>query len=186
MPDQYLIEADSTVPLKNVAITEPTTVCLHAVELVQRLPNLRLLAEQRILIFGAGSVDILTALILRHKGAADITISESNPLRRRSAQHAYGVRVIDPLATAPDERDYHTVFDAVDSTLTRGVSTASVKYAGVIIHIGPQNAAGEFDARRITLGAILFAGVYTYTMAEFERALDLLSGDELGDFAWMY
>ena len=185
IPDPCLVLADDQTPLKRIAITEPTAVCLHAVELAERLPNIRPLAEQRVLIIGAGSVGILTALILRRKGVTDITMSETNPMRRRCAAAATGAQCIDPQSCDPPSRQYHTVFDAVGSVATRAVAVAGVKDAGVVAHIGLQQAAGAFDARRVTLGEITFAGVYTYTMAEFRRALTWLSGDGLGDFAWM-
>lgn len=185
IPDHCLVVAKPQVPLKRVAITEPTAVCLHAVELAERLPNSRPLVEQRVLIIGAGSIGILTALILRLKGVTDIILSETNPGRRRCAATATGAQCLDPQAGGPESRGVHTVFDAVGSAATRTVAIDSVKDAGVIVHIGLQQATGGFDARRVTLGEITFAGVYTYTMDEFRRALAWLSGDQLGDFSWL-
>jgi threonine dehydrogenase-like Zn-dependent dehydrogenase len=186
IPDHCLVAADEGVPVARVAVTEPTAVCVHAVNLAARLPNIRPLAEQNVLIIGAGSVGVLTALILRQRGVGEITVCETNAVRARSAASATGAIVIDPVATPPGEKAYHCIFDAVGSTATRTLSTASVMDAGTIVHVGLQEASGPFDARRITLGEITFAGVYTYTMREFEHALELLSGDDLGDFAWIH
>jgi alcohol dehydrogenase len=40
------------------------------------------LSESRALVIGAGSVGLLTALLLQDKGVENIVIAETNPLRR--------------------------------------------------------------------------------------------------------
>ena len=185
IPDHCLVPIPDGVDPARAAVTEPAAVCLHAVNVAKGLPNLRDLAEQRILIIGAGSVGILTGLLLRAAGVADLTLAETNPHRRRTAADATGARVINSLQQAPEARGFHGVFDCVGSAATRAASLNGVKDGGYVIHIGLQEAGGELDARRLTLGEIVFAGVYTYAMAEFREALEQLSGDALGDFAWM-
>ena len=186
IPDHCLVPIDGDVDIARAAGTEPTAVCLHAIHVAKAQPNIRDLPDQRVLIIGAGSVGIMTALLLRTFGVLDITIAETNPHRRLTARNATGAHVIDPLQKAVEDKTFHGVFDCVGATSTRAASLAGVKDGGYVIHVGLQQAGGEFDARRVTLGEIVFAGVYTYTMAEFREALELLSGNDLGDFAWMH
>ena len=54
-----------------------------------------------------------------------------------------------------------------------------------MIYIGLQTASGDFNARRLTLGEICFAGVYTYTMQEFHNVLALLKNPKLSDYRWL-
>jgi alcohol dehydrogenase len=81
IPARNLIPVPDGMPSAHAALTEPGATGLHAVLLAERVVA-RPLSEARALVVGAGSVGLLTALILRDKGVEDIVVADTNPLRR--------------------------------------------------------------------------------------------------------
>ena len=180
IPDHCLVPVGN-LPAVIGALTEPTAVCLHGINLLKRLQGINLtqadltqtlLAKHNILIIGGGAIGILTAILLQHYGAKNITISETNPLRLQSSAHL--AQTINPIEHPIPTQHYDCVFDAVGLAATRSQAIQSVKNGGSIIHLGLQEATGDMDARRMTLGEITFIGAFTYTMQEIEQSVTLL------------
>ena len=182
IPERNLIEVPDGMAPQHAALTEPCATAWHAVEL-GRAALWQPLAESRVLVIGGGSVGLLAGLILRHHGCAELRLAEVNPLRRETVAAA-GLEVFDPLA-APAEADrIDLVVDAVGSEKTRAAAIEAVAAGGVVSHLGLQDWAGDFDARRVTLAEIAFLGVYTYTEADLRASLAALHQGNLGDLAW--
>ena len=175
-----------TVPHMNpvhASLMEPTACAWHAIDLVERVV-FHPLKESKVLVIGAGAIGMLTALLVHHRGCRDIHLSDTNPLRRSSAEHMNIAHVHDARKMAVSA-EYDIVFDAVGSTITRKVAVDAVRTGGVIMHIGLQNAGGDFNARKITLDEIAFLGTYTYTVSDLQNSLHVLSDGSLGDFSWV-
>ena len=81
IPERNLIDVPDGMPSAHAALTEPGATGLHAVLLAEQVSH-RPLSECSALVIGAGSVGLLTALILRDKGVGEIVVAETNPLRR--------------------------------------------------------------------------------------------------------
>ncbi|MEM7118933.1 MAG: alcohol dehydrogenase catalytic domain-containing protein [Chloroflexota bacterium] len=189
MAEQVTIPAAFAMPTAvgmnpiHASLMEPTACAWHALDLVERVAFYPL-KESKVLVIGAGAIGILTALLVHHRGCRDIHLSDTNPLRRRSAENLNIAQVHDARKMEVTA-EYDIVFDAVGSTITRQVAVDAVRTGGVIMHIGLQNAGGDFNARKITLDEIAFLGTYTYTLSDLQNSLQVLGDGSLGDFSWV-
>jgi alcohol dehydrogenase len=184
IPERNLIPVPPDMSASRAALTEPGATGLHAVLLAERA-SARPISEARALVLGAGSVGLLTALILQDKGVTQVDIAETNVLRRKTVELHTDCRVIDPLQSPPDAASYDLVFDAVGNSITRQSSIASVCSGGVIVHIGLMDNKGEMDVRAMTLREITFIGAYTYTPVDLQRTLEKLYSGALGSLEWI-
>ena len=184
IPERNLIPVPDGMPSEHAALTEPGATGLHAILLAERVVS-RPLSEQRALVFGAGSVGLLTALLLRDKGMEQVDIAETNPLRRKLVEEHTDFSLIDPRESALEAQSYDCVFDAVGGAVTRTQSIAAVKSGGVIVHIGLMDNQGEMDVRSMTLREITFIGTYTYTPVDLRATLAKLHSGALGSLGWL-
>ncbi|MBC6405596.1 MAG: alcohol dehydrogenase catalytic domain-containing protein [Rhodospirillales bacterium] len=183
LPARNLIPVPEGMDVAKAALTEPCATAWHAVALAQR-SAWRPLAESRGLVIGGGSVGLLAALVLKTFGTVSVKLAETNALRRATASTA-GIEAFDPSAEAAELDAFDLVVDAVGTVTTRAAAVAAVTAGGVIAHVGLQDWAGDFDARRVTLAEIAVLGVYTYTEADLRASLAALHSGRLGDLAWV-
>ncbi len=184
IPRRNLIPVPDGMPSAHAALTEPGATGLHAIALAERVLA-RPLSEARALVFGAGSVGLLTALLLRDKGVGEVVVAETNPLRRELVAASCGFAPIDPRDEAPAAQAFDCVFDAVGGAATRAQSIAAVKSGGVIVHIGLMDSQGSMDVRSMTLREITFIGAYTYTPVDLRATLAKLASGALGSLDWI-
>ena len=184
IPERNLIPVPDGMPAEHAALTEPGATGLHALALAERALH-RPISESSVLVFGAGSVGLLTALLLRDKGAARIVVADTNPLRRELVTQHADFELLDPAVAKPEERAFDCVIDAVGGGATRAQSIASVRSGGVILHIGLLDNRGEMDVRAMTLREITFIGTYTYTPVDLRMTLAKLASGALGDLGWI-
>ena len=184
IPERNLIPVPDGMPSEHAALTEPGATGLHAILLAERVVS-RPLSESSALVFGAGSVGLLTALLLRDKGVERVDIAETNPLRRQLVEQHTDFSLVDPREAAPAAQSYDCVFDAVGGAVTRSQSIAAVKSGGVVVHIGLMDNKGEMDVRSMTLREITFIGTYTYTPVDLRATLGKLHSGALGSLGWI-
>ncbi len=184
IPERNLIPVPDGMPSAHAALTEPGATGLHAILLAERVVS-RPLSESSALVFGAGSVGLLTALLLRDKGVEEIVIAETNPLRRQLVEQHAGFSLIDPIQNPPAAQSFDCVFDAVGGTPTRKQSIEAVRSGGVIVHIGLMDNEGSMDVRAMTLREITFIGTYTYTPVDLRATLQKLASGALGGLGWI-
>jgi len=184
LPEQNLLEMPQDMAPVAASLTEPAATALHAVNLAERVLH-RPLSECRTLILGGGSIGLLAALLLKHKGARRILLGDTNPLRRASVERSDCCEVYDPLAAQPQAEGFELVIDAVGSGRTRAAASALVAPGGVISHVGLQDNEAGLDSRKLTLAEVTFLGNYTYTAVDLRAAIDALYSGALGDLAWV-
>ena len=184
IPERNLIPVPEDMNTAQAALTEPGATALHAVLLGERVLH-RPISESRALVIGAGSVGLLTALILKDKGVENPEIAETNTLRRTTVRQHTSIEVFHPLEAAPEESGFDIVFDAVGGEATRGMAVSAVKPGGVIVHIGLMDNTGSMDIRYMTLQEITFIGCYTYSPVDMRVTLEKLYSGALGDLSWL-
>ena len=146
--------------------------------------SVRPLPECRALVIGGGSVGLLGGLILQAWGARQV----GWPRPIRCAAPPPSAPASTPSTRSrhrPSRASFDLVLDAVGSTATRAAAIAATRPGGVISHVGLQEWAGEFDARRLTLAEITFVGVYVYTDADLRASLAALHDGRLGSLEWI-
>ncbi len=184
IPAASLIDMPQDMPAVHAALTEPAATALHAINMSARMLA-RPLPECRTLIIGGGAIGMLAALLLRHYGAPDIVVAETNALRRSSVQKHARAETYDARERAVEENGFDYVIDAVGSKHTREAALKAIKPGGVVMHIGLQDWASEIDMRKLTLAEITLMGTYTYTTADLRATVKLLNEGAFGDLSWV-
>lgn len=179
IPRQALIAVPEGMADAHAALCEPCATVWHALNKASRCLHAPL-ADTETLVIGGGGIGVLAALLIQRWGGR-VRLAERNPKRRLAVQKA-GIEVI---AEPPESAGFGLVFDAVGSAATRRASIEAVRTGGVIAHVGLQEAGGDFDARALTLRALTFLGIYTYTHNDLKASLAALHRGDLGDLAWV-
>jgi 2-desacetyl-2-hydroxyethyl bacteriochlorophyllide A dehydrogenase len=184
IPASSLIDIPQDMSALQAALAEPAATALHAINLITRALT-RPLPECRVLVIGGGAIGMLSALLLRSYGCADVTMAEVNPLRRESAERYAQCASFDPLQSSPTQDAFAVVIDAVGAVATRKAALAAVKPGGVVMHIGLQDWASEIDMRKLTLAEITLLGTYTYTTADMRATVKALYRGAFGALEWV-
>lgn len=184
IPRQCLVEVPDDMHPVNAALAEPAATGLHALILAGRAAT-RPIFEARSLVIGAGSVGLLTALLLRHMGCEHIEIAEANELRRSPAANEDIGRVYDPLGEPTTANGFDLVVDCVGGVKSRTMAMEAIAPGGVLLHIGLMDNDGGLDARKMTLSEITVVGAYTYTTADLALAARKLASGALGGLGWV-
>lgn len=184
IPGQCLIALPDTLDTVAGALTEPAATALHAINLSMRA-LVRPLPECRVLVIGGGAIGMLSALLLKNYGVAQLQVAEVNALRRASLERHAACTTFDPRQHTAPEGGFEFVIDAVGSVITRQSALAAVAPGGVVMHIGLQDWASEIDMRKLTLAEITLLGTYTYSMADLRATVAALARGAFGDLSWV-
>jgi (R,R)-butanediol dehydrogenase/meso-butanediol dehydrogenase/diacetyl reductase len=180
LPASVLIPVKETVPAREVALAEPLAVAVHAVS------RSGLAGGEDVVIFGAGPIGILTALVARHRGARQILIVEPSDERRLVAQKLGFATVPnggDPVVTVlsmTDGNGADIVFDSAAHPSVAAILPRTVRVLGTIVLVGVYKKPTAIDLQALTFAENTVLGVRVYTRNDVERAVELLETDALG------
>ena len=185
VPKKNLNNLPKELDINKAALTEPTAVSLHAVELGEK--NLQLpLDKAKVLIIGGGAIGILCALILQNiKKNLNTTLVDINEKRLDVCKKSLQSQVLNTESDKIKNNSFDLVFDAVGNEKTRQFAIKSTKPGGAIVHVGLTDAGGSFDFRKTTLQEITFIGTYCYTFRDFNKTIKILSESLIGDLNWI-
>ena len=185
VPNKNLNNLPKELDINKEALTEPTAVSLHAVELGEK--NLLLpLDKAKVLIIGGGAIGILCALILQNiKKNLNTTLVEINEKRLDVCKKSLQSQVLNTESDKIKNNSFDLVIDAVGNEKTRQFAIKSTKPGGAIVHVGLTDAGGSFDFRKTTLQEITFIGTYCYTFRDFNKTIKILSESLIGDLNWI-
>lgn len=184
IPAASLIAMPQDLSVRAAALTEPAATAWHAINLSMRALS-RPMHECKVWVIGGGAIGMLAALLLKHLGVSDLTVSELNPLRRQAIADAVGCDVHDPSQGGLPESSFDFVLDAVGAKVTRNGAFEAIKPGGVIMHVGLQDWASEIDMRKLTLAEVTLLGTYTYTTADLRATVAALANGAFGDLSWV-
>jgi (R,R)-butanediol dehydrogenase/meso-butanediol dehydrogenase/diacetyl reductase len=179
LPVAALIPIRSSVPLVEAALAEPLAVAVHAVQ------RSGLSGGETVVIFGAGPIGILTALVAENAGAGRILIAEPSEARRIVARSLgfdtvpEGVDASEAVRTYTQQRGADIVFDAAGHP---SVAAQLAKVAGVrgtIVLTGVYKEPVEVDLQALTFRENTVVGVRVYTRQNFERSVSLIESGVL-------
>ena len=185
VPDSNLNDLPKNLDIKKGAISEPTAVSLHAVEIGEKNLSIPII-DAKILIIGGGAIGILSALILEKiKKNNKLTLIEINKKRLKVCQNNLNSKVLMPNSKDLTINSFDFVIDAVGNDKTRQTAVQFAKPGSVIVHAGLTNSDGKFDFRKITLQEISFIGTYCYTAKDFKQTINILKDGLIGDLNWI-
>ncbi len=156
-------------------LCEPLATCVHALRLA---PDP---FAEAVVVFGAGTIGVLAAQLLRLAGTRVIVVSEVDEGRRRNAE------AVADAVVAPEEL-YDTVMeltsgvgaslsvDAAGTESTRRESIRVLQPGGTGLWLGMHEQAATIPAFDLVVREQRVQGSFAYTNPEFGRALGLLEG----------
>jgi (R,R)-butanediol dehydrogenase/meso-butanediol dehydrogenase/diacetyl reductase len=161
------------------ALTEPTAIAIHTVNLA------RVGTDVRVLVTGGGPVGLLTTAVLRSRGVHDIVVSEPAPARRERALAVGAASVVTPdeLPRAPMGRPVESPFTVVFECSGHGSAAESaldqLDYAGTFVFVGTGSPPPRVNHNRVIVMEQTIIGAYNYDAAGFRPALELLASGAL-------
>jgi len=185
IPERNLVPIPDSCDMVNASLAEPAACALHTLNRV-RMQSLRPMAELRTLVIGGGAIGMLSALLLTSYGCRQVTVAETNKLRREMVAHSIGCAVHDPLNDPELATDsFELVIDAVGGGITRSLASRVVAPGGIFAHIGLMDSHEGLDIRKVTLQEVSLIGIYTYTREDFRASVGALAGGMFGDLDWV-
>jgi L-iditol 2-dehydrogenase len=183
--EQNLIPIPGSFDMVKASLAEPAACALHSLTRAQML-SLRPLAELRALIIGGGAIGMLSALLLTHYGCRQVTVAETNKLRKEAIAQSVNCAVHDPLSDPEIPEDaFDLVIDAVGGGVTRSMGSRAVAPGGIFVHIGLMDSKEGLDIRKVTLQEVALIGIYTYTREDFRATVAAMADGMFGDLDWV-
>ncbi len=182
IPEANLVTVPDGYSLEKACMAEPIACGWHAARLAETASG-GFSSGTRALVLGGGAIGVGAALSLRAFGVEQVTVVETNRLRRDYLNENAGLSVVD-APDIPENALYDVVVDGVGFAKTRETASRVVRPGGVIMHIGLGASEGGLDIRRITLQEITFVGTYTYTAEDFRATAAAMFAGRLGPLDW--
>jgi (R,R)-butanediol dehydrogenase/meso-butanediol dehydrogenase/diacetyl reductase len=174
-----LLRIPDTLTTRAAALTEPTAIAVHTVNLS------RVETDDRVLVTGAGPVGLLTLSVLLERGVTDVTVSEPSPVRRARAAAIGAAAVIAPddLGRAPLGRPVDAPFAvAFECSGHAGAVEAALDqldFAGTLVFVGTGREMPRINHNRMIVLELTAVGAYNYDDDGFGPALELLAGGSI-------
>lgn len=154
------------------ALVEPVSCAVHALDRLDQEPG------EPVLIYGAGTMGLILAQLLRHQGAGEVSIVDSNEARLRQAETFGFASVATRLGDLPNRevKGFDRVIDATGVTSVVQEALAAVGKGGTFMVFGvtPAGETATFEPFRIYNEEITIIGSMA-VLASYARAVDLVA-----------
>jgi L-iditol 2-dehydrogenase len=174
-----LLRLPDTLSTRAAALTEPTAIVVHTVNLSQ------VTADDRVLVTGAGPVGLLTLAVLLTRGVTDITVSEPTPLRRARAAAVGAAAVIapdefsTPALGRPVDEPFDVAFECSGHASAAEAALDQLDFAGTLVFVGTGRESPRINHNRMIVLELTILGAYNYESDGFRPALALLASGAL-------
>ncbi|UYG00888.1 L-idonate 5-dehydrogenase [Halomonas sp. GD1P12] len=161
----------ASLPLSRAALAEPMAVALHGIEVAGGV------ADQRVLVCGAGPIGLLAAAAALAKGAREVSITDvlEGPLSRAQALGVSATYRINEQAL-PDEA-FDVVLECTGVPASINGAIKAVRRAGIIAQIGMMPATAQPIALAPLISKeVQLRGCFRFSH-EIDEAIDLLAKD---------
>lgn len=154
------------------ALVEPVSCAVHALDRLNHEPG------EPVLIYGAGTMGLILAQLLRHEGAGEVSIVDSNEARLKQAGTFGFTSVATRLGDLPNReaRGFDRVIDATGVTSVVQEALEAVGKGGTLMVFGvtPAGEKAIFEPFRIYNEEITIIGSMA-VLASYGRAVDLVA-----------
>lgn len=176
VPNHCIVPLPKEVSLKAGALVEPIAVAVHAI----RQGGYQ--AGDRAVVFGAGTIGLCVALTLRHYGATQVTVIETNDGRLKKAA-ALGFHTLNPVKddiqtevrASTSHLGADIVFDCAGHPSVLDVVTDIVKVKGKIVIVAAYKKPAAFQLLQGMFKELSVQFVRVYTPTDVELAIQILA-----------
>ncbi|WP_422479334.1 zinc-dependent alcohol dehydrogenase [Pleomorphochaeta sp. DL1XJH-081] len=180
VPIETLVRLGDGVSNELGALVEPIAVAVHA------LRESNFTSGDNAVVFGCGTIGLVTALTLRQFGASSVTMVETNPLRAELAKNL-GFNVLDPTDTHFFDRvskitygtGFDWVFDCAGVQAVAGLLLDTVKVKGKIVIIAAYKYPASMPLIKGMFKEVSIQFVRVYRKKDFEIAALLAAKEPL-------
>ena len=181
--ERHLHKVPDDVPLREAAVTEPTSIAARAV-----LEQSDLTAGHNVLVEGPGPIGVLTAVIADSVGA-NVTVSglekdteyrlplvESQGIDTTNIQETDVETLVDEVT---DGLGFDIVFDATGHKSGVEQAAECTRKGGQIVVVGIPGESSDLLMTPLVRGEVEINTSYGSTWRNFEQALRLMENDEI-------
>jgi 2-desacetyl-2-hydroxyethyl bacteriochlorophyllide A dehydrogenase len=178
-PASRLLRVPDELSTRAAALTEPTAIALHTVNLASVGP------DDRVLVTGGGPVGLLTTAVLRTRGVGDIVVSEPAAVRRERARAVGAADAVAPEDLPrppmgrPVDRPFTFAFECSGNAAAAEAALDQLDYAGTFVFVGTGHTPPRVNHNRVIVMEQTLIGAYNYDAAGFAPALALLASGRL-------
>lgn len=171
VPAHILHKVPSGVPLRTAALVEPLAVACHDIA------RAGLVAGETVVVFGAGPIGLLIALLARHKGAR-VVIADINPTRLELA-NSLGLESVGPegltetVERISGEAGVDVVFEVSGSASAIAEATGVLRTRGRLVVVGIHSEPHPVDLFRVFWRELNLIGARVYEPQDFDEAIAL-------------
>jgi threonine dehydrogenase-like Zn-dependent dehydrogenase len=169
------------------ALTEPLACSLRATRRAMEKN-----AFANVVIFGAGTIGLLSFLIAQILGASRIIVVDTNEMRLKTPEKLGATATINPLeagytqkikdAMGPSGID--VIIDAAGFQATRTTAIQLINGGGTIMNIGLGVEDSQMPINYCIRNEITVLGSFCYTPQDFYDALDILKSGKIDEKEW--
>lgn len=183
MSDYFLIDASrlhaipANLPDAYAALIEPLATPAHAVAKAEVSEG------TKVAVLGAGTIGVLVALVSKARGARQVVITDTDPMKRERA-----LRLGIDVALSPaefsqqtaDAPDFDVVLDCVANAPSSAQAVGAVRKGGTMIVVGVPAESLMFPLHLVQDRELRVLGTLMYTKDDFEWAMEFLAGRPAG------
>lgn len=175
LPADILLSIPKSVTLQEAALTEPLSVVLHGINMIDFSPG------KTVLVVGAGTIGLFALQVARTSEASFVAVSEPNAFRRGLAKKLGAHHVIDPAESnvsvvfeemAGEGADL--VIECSGSARAASETFSLVKKGGTVLVLGLSEEPVDADFMTALLNELTYQFSYC-GCAEFPAALELIT-----------
>ena len=170
VPEKNLVRLPKDMSLKLAALAEPVAVCLHAVR------SSVFKTGDTVMVFGAGPIGLITAIILRIAGAADVIVVEKEQKRILFAE-SLGFETVSNIDEFKENgsRLIDLIFETSGAPSLLPYAVDLVKIKGFISIVGKFDKPELFNLHDVLFKEITVKGSRVYRSEEFKQAVIIIS-----------
>ncbi|QQK80730.1 2,3-butanediol dehydrogenase [Salicibibacter cibi] len=179
-PEDNVYALPESLTLQDGALTEPTAVAVEAVK------KGKLQLGDKVAVFGAGPIGLLTAVAAKAAGASEIIVLDLSEARLKKAKELGATHIInsgevDPVEAikeiAPDGVDVSFEVAGVAPTFKQAIDVTKALGTMVIVSIFAKPI--EWNPIQLTNTGVNIESSIAYTSTSFQQTLDLMGTGQL-------
>jgi (R,R)-butanediol dehydrogenase/meso-butanediol dehydrogenase/diacetyl reductase len=173
LPVASLMKLPEEMPAQIGALIEPLAVAVHGVARAE-------LSDVNVaVVLGAGPIGLLTALVARARGVANVIVSDVLPARLALAE-SLGLRAVKAgeellgvVMQLTDNNGADVCYECAGHPSSALAMTALVRSRGTIVNLGVFKKPVEVNMQAINFKEIEMVGSRVYERKDFQTAIDM-------------